>query len=89
LCSASAYNQLYLIRVRDPKLQVYRFDLDNLGRVTRRYDPADTLNRYDSYRYDRDGGLVGWTNRRGQAVGTRTSLLATMSGTVGSVPRFV
>jgi RHS repeat-associated protein len=62
------YNQLFLIRVRDPKLQVYRFDLDNLGRVTRRYDPADTLNRYDSYRYDRDGRLVGWTNRRGQAV---------------------
>jgi RHS repeat-associated protein len=62
------YNQLDLIRVRDPKLQVYRFDVDNLGRVTRRYDPADTLNRYDSYRYDRDGRLVGWTNRRGQAV---------------------
>jgi RHS repeat-associated protein len=60
------YDKLFLTRVQDPKGQVYRFANNALGLVTQRFDPADTLNRYDSYRYDRDGLTVGWTNRRGQ-----------------------
>ncbi|HEV8400962.1 MAG TPA: RHS repeat-associated core domain-containing protein [Gemmatimonadales bacterium] len=62
------YDKLFLIRVKDPKGQVYRFSRNALGLVTQRFDPADTLNRYDSYRYDRDGMMIGWTNRRSQAV---------------------
>jgi len=60
------FDKLFLTRVQDPKGQVYRFAYNALGLVTQRFDPADTLNRYDSYRYDRDGLTVGWTNRRGQ-----------------------
>lgn len=62
------YDKLFLTRVKDPKAQVYRFAYNALGLVTQRFDPADTLNRYDSYRYNHDGVTVGWTNRRGQAM---------------------
>ncbi len=63
-----AYDPLLLTRVRDPNANVYRFEFNALGWLTRRFDPADTLNRYDSYRYNRAGDLTGWTNRRGQAL---------------------
>jgi RHS repeat-associated protein len=66
--TAYGYDKLFLTRVQDPKGQVYLFAYNALGLVTQRFDPADTLNRYDSYRYDRDGLTVGWTNRRGQAL---------------------
>ena len=62
------YDQLFLIRVQDPKNQVYRFANNALGLPTQRFDPADTLNRFDAYRYNRDGLLTGWTNRRNQAL---------------------
>jgi RHS repeat-associated protein len=60
------YDKLHLIRVQDPKGQIYRFDVNALGWTTREYDPADTLNRYQSYRYRADGTLTSRTNRRGQ-----------------------
>lgn len=62
------YDKLFLVRVRDPLSQYYRFTYNALGWLERRYDPADTLSRYDAFRYDRDGRLTGWTNRRGQAL---------------------
>lgn len=62
------YDQLFLVRVQDPKNQVYRIATNALGLPTQRFDPADTLNRYDSYRYNRDGLPTGWTNRRNQAL---------------------
>lgn len=62
------YDQLFLVRVQDAKGQVYRMDKNALGWTTRRYDPADTLNRYDSYTYEPSGKLHSWTNRRGQQI---------------------
>jgi RHS repeat-associated protein len=62
------YDKLFLVRVKDAKGQVYRIDKNALGWTTRRYDPADTLNRYDSYVYDSTGRLHSWTNRRGQQI---------------------
>ncbi|MGH7719686.1 MAG: RHS repeat domain-containing protein [Gemmatimonadaceae bacterium] len=62
------YDQLFLTRVQDPKNQVYRFEVNRLGWKTREYDPADTLNRYLSYRYNPAGLLTSTTNRRGQRV---------------------
>jgi RHS repeat-associated protein len=62
------YDKLFLIRVQDAKGQVYRVDKNALGWTTRRYDPADTLNRYDSYTYESTGRLHSWTNRRGQQI---------------------
>lgn len=60
------YDQLYLTRVQDPKGQIFRFENNALGWVTKRFDPADTLGRYDSYGYDVGGNALRWTNRRGQ-----------------------
>jgi RHS repeat-associated protein len=62
------YDKLFLVRVRDPLSQYFRFQYNALGWLERRYDPADTSGTYDAYRYDRDGRLTGWTNRRGQAL---------------------
>jgi RHS repeat-associated protein len=61
------YDKLFLVRVRDPANNYYRFQYNNLGWLVRRYDPADTTYRYESYDYDQDGRPVRWTNRRGQA----------------------
>lgn len=62
------YDQLYLTRVQDPNGQVFRFEKNALGWVTREYDPADTLSRYDSFSYDSAGNVRAWINRRGQQV---------------------
>jgi RHS repeat-associated protein len=62
------YDSLFLTRVQDPKGQVFRREFNALGWVTRRYDPADTLNRYISHRYNLDGLLTSSTNRRGQRI---------------------
>ena len=62
------YDQLFLTRVEDPKEQVFRFEHNALGWVTRKYDPADTLNRYESFGYDLAGNVRQWTNRRGQQI---------------------
>lgn len=62
------YDPLYLTRVQDPKGQVFRVEVNALGWVTRRYDPADTLARFDSYEYDVNSNLARWTNRPGQQI---------------------
>jgi RHS repeat-associated protein len=62
------YDQLYLTSVEDPKAQLFRFETNALGWVTREYDPADPFNRYDSFGYDSAGNVRTWTNRRGQQV---------------------
>ena len=61
-----SYDALFATGLKDPKRNVYRTSVDALGRVSKRYDPADTLNRFQSYRYDLDNLLTSWTDRRGQ-----------------------
>lgn len=63
-----SYDPVYQTRVKDPKGNVYRVTVDALGRITNRYDPADTLNRFVSYRYTLDGLLSSLTNRRAQRI---------------------
>jgi YD repeat-containing protein len=62
------YDGNLLSRLQDPKGQVYRFAYNAAGWLTRRYDPADTLNRYDQNEFDRSGLVRRWTNRRGQTI---------------------
>lgn len=62
------YDDLYLTRVQDAKGQVYKFERNALGWITKRYDPADTLNRYDAYAYDSAANIHSQTNRRGQQI---------------------
>lgn len=62
------YDDLFLTRVQDAKGQVYKFERNALGWITKRYDPADTLNRYDAYAYDSAGNIHSQTNRRGQQI---------------------
>jgi len=66
--SITTYDAMFQSRVKDSKGNVYRIAVDALGRVTKRYDPADTLNRYISYRYNLDGLLTSYTDRRGHRV---------------------
>ena len=63
-----SYDQQFLTRVVDPKGQIFRFEYNALGWVTRKYDPADTLSRFDSFAYDSAGNVRRWNNRRGQQV---------------------
>lgn len=65
------YDKLHLVRVQDSQHQVYRFAIDALGWRTAAYDPADTANRFISYRYRADGLLGSLTNRRGQRIDFR------------------
>lgn len=60
-----AYDSLFLKTVTDPRGQIYRFAYNALGWTTTRTDPA---NHADTLRYDRDGLLRQWMNRRQQAV---------------------
>jgi RHS repeat-associated protein len=62
------YDSLYLVRIQDSKNAIYRTEYNAQGMRTRQYDPADTVNRYISYRYDVDGDMTSATNRRGQAI---------------------
>jgi RHS repeat-associated protein len=66
-----AYDKLHLVRMQDPQHQVYRFGRNALGWLTTAYDPADTTNRFKSYRYRADGTLGSVTNRRGQRIDFR------------------
>lgn len=66
--ATNSYDAMFQTRVKDPKGNVYRVGVDALGRVTKRFDPADTLNRFTSYRYNLDGLLTSFTDRRGQRV---------------------
>lgn len=78
------YDALFVTRVQDPKLQVFRFQRNALGDVTQEYDPADTLNRYLSYRYDRFGRVTSTTNRRGERVDVRFDSLGRMLSKTGT-----
>ncbi len=60
-----AYDPLLLTSVTDPKGQVYGLSYNALGWLTQQTDPAMSS---EQYAYSRDGDLVQWTNRRGQAV---------------------
>ena len=60
------YDALFLVRVRDAKGQVFRRSVDALGRVDTLFDPADTLHRFVTRRYNVDGLLTSVTNRRSQ-----------------------
>jgi RHS repeat-associated protein len=62
------YNNLYLTRVEDQKEQVYRFERNALGWLTREFDPADTLNRFVRYIHNADGLVTRTVNRRGDTV---------------------
>ncbi len=63
-----SYDPRFLDRMRDAKGQVFRTQSDASGLVDTVFDPADTAQRFTSYRYNRDGMLTSWTNRRGQRV---------------------
>ncbi len=60
-----AYNALHDTSVTDAKGQVYRLGYNALGWVIRRTDPA---GKADTLRYNRDGDLRKWTNRRNQTI---------------------
>lgn len=62
------YDGMLLSRVKDPVGQVYKFSYNALGWLTKKFDPADTISRYEAYRYDAQGRLTSFTNRRGQRV---------------------
>ncbi|HXB23549.1 MAG TPA: RHS repeat-associated core domain-containing protein [Gemmatimonadaceae bacterium] len=62
------YGGILPYRVQDPVGNVYRSAYSPLGSVTQQFDPADTLNRYSSYRYNKTGLLTSLTNRRGNQI---------------------
>jgi RHS repeat-associated protein len=78
------YDKLFLTRVQDAKGQVYRFKKNALGWTERRYDPADTLTRYDSATYDAGGQLHSWTNRRGQQINYAYDALGRLTSKSGT-----
>jgi RHS repeat-associated protein len=78
------YDKLFLTRVQDAKGQVYRFKKNALGWTERRYDPADTLARYDSATYDAGGQLHSWTNRRGQQINYTYDALGRLTSKSGT-----
>jgi len=79
------YDSAYLVRVQDPKGQVYKQDVNALGWATRAYDPADTINRHTDYTYDKDGHRTSFTNRRGQLVSISYEALGRVSAISGAV----
>lgn len=67
------YDALFRTQVQDRKGQVYRYETNALGWLTREYDPT---NASMSYRHDRSGLVTSWTNRRGQIVDYRYDAVA-------------
>lgn len=63
-----SYDSLFRTQVQDRKGQVYRYEHNALGWLTREYDP---VNASMTYRHDRSGLATSWTNRRGQIVDYR------------------
>lgn len=59
------YDPLRLTSVTDAKGQIYGFNYNALGWLTRRIDPAG-LAEQDAYSLD--GDALQWTNRRGQVI---------------------
>src|SRR5690348_13544366 len=62
-----SYDHGTLTRLVDPKGQVYNDSVNALGWPTRQYSVADTT-KSTALRYNRDGLVIGATNRRGQAL---------------------
>ncbi|HEV8265782.1 MAG TPA: hypothetical protein VGQ06_12615, partial [Gemmatimonadales bacterium] len=63
--TAYGYDSLFLKTVTDPKGQIYRFAYNALGWTTARTDPA---NHADTLRYDREGLVRSWKNRRSEMI---------------------
>lgn len=63
----TTYNALLPTRIRTAGGQVHKFEYNDLGWSTKRYDVKDTM-LYLSFRYDIAGRMTGTTNRRGQHV---------------------
>ena len=61
------YSGGLLTRVRDPRRQVYQFEFNALGWMTKRFDAADTLLA-ESFGHNIDGLVTRFTNRRNQLV---------------------
>ncbi|MFN2400300.1 MAG: RHS repeat-associated core domain-containing protein, partial [Gemmatimonadaceae bacterium] len=61
------YDQLFRTRVKDRKGQVYKFEFNALGWLTREYDSFDTTKSIQ-YRYNKDGLSTSRTTRRGHRV---------------------
>ena len=59
------YGSMYLTSVTDPLSQVYAFHQNPLGWDTTVVDPG---GRKENYKYDRDGAVRSYVNRRGQTV---------------------
>lgn len=79
-----AYDQLFLTRVQDANGNVHRFAHNALGWTTRRYDPADTLNRYEAFEYDENGNATARVNRRGQRVSLAYDVLNRLTAKSGT-----
>jgi len=61
------YDGTLLKRLQDANENVYRFEYNALGWLTKQFD-ADTANGYVNHSYDVDGMLRSLTNRREQTV---------------------
>jgi RHS repeat-associated protein len=59
------YGSVHLTGVTDARNQVYQFTTNALGWTERETDP---LGRQEHYRFDANGNVTRWTNRRGQHV---------------------
>lgn len=67
-----SYDALFRTQVEDRKGQVYTFQYNALGWLTRDEDPTAAAM---TYRHDRTGLVTSRTNRRGQAIDYRYDLL--------------
>jgi RHS repeat-associated protein len=65
LVTVYGYDSLYLKSLADPRGQVYGFAYNALGWTTARTDPA---GHADTLRYDREGLLRRWKNRRFETI---------------------
>ena len=63
--TASTYDSLYVVQVRDAKGQTYKSWVDALGWVDSTTDPRGNVDRYQ---YDLNGNRTSWTNRRAQTI---------------------
>lgn len=59
------YDKLYVVRVVDPKGQIFKREVNALGWTRKVFDPADTT-KYDLFNYFVEGLPAHFVNRRGQ-----------------------
>ncbi len=60
-----AYDKVYMLRVVDPKGQIFKREVNALGWTRKVYDPADTT-KYVLHNYTVEGLPAHFVNRRGQ-----------------------